>query len=364
MVRKFAFILLSAALISTAHAEPLRQVSIGVMAELSGPFASIGEDCRRGYELAEKKLTNNGTVGAYSVKLIYGDHQRDPKTGVSEFNRLTNQEHVLTISSNASSVVMAINPTAKARKLPLLGVSAHPDFVTNNEYGFRFWLNANVEGGGLAKKALAMHVKNVAVITLEDDYPLAVSKGFITTFKNGGGIIATDEHVLKTDTDFAPVISRLRRVNPDAIFLNVVGDQFPTIIKKLREQGLKQQLFGSFSTAKKEYIDSAGHENIEGTLFLEINGEKPKFMHALKEAYGVALPTGLHYTCYAAVAFFIDALKRDPNIRSSADLYKAFLKMNSVDLLDGPLAIANREAQFDYILRIVKNGQVLDDTNE
>lgn len=329
------------------------------MAELSGPFSSIGEECRRGYDVAAQSLTDHGKVENYRVKILYGDHQREPKVGISEFNRFIAKEHALAFVSNASSVVMALNPIALARKVPFFGVSAHPKFVDGNSYGFRFWLNANVEGGGIADQAVHLGKKSVAILTLEDDYPLAVSEGFRTRFGKHGQVIF-DERVLKTETDFSAIATRIRRANPDSIFINVVGDQLPLIIKKFREQGLKQQIFSTFSMAKKDYLVAAGQDNVEGIIFLEVNGEKPKFTQEIKKLFGASLPTGLNYTCYAALGFFIEALRQNPNIHSSEDLYQTLLQIDHIRLLDGTLEMRAREAQLEYVLRVIKAGQVSD----
>ncbi|MBN8548690.1 MAG: ABC transporter substrate-binding protein [Deltaproteobacteria bacterium] len=330
------------------------------MAELSGPFASVGEDCRRGYEIAKAAFTDNGIVGNYKVNLVYGDHQRDAKLGVTEYNRLLNQARAIAIVSNASSVVMAINPMSAARGLPLIGSSAHPQFIKNNPYGFRFWLNADVEGGALAQKAIEMGKKSAAIITLEEDYPLAVSNGFVPVFEKLGGTIVANEHVLKTDVDYAGIIARLRAKPSDLVFVNVIGDQLPVLLKKLREQGIKQQIFSTFSMSKKEYLDVAGHENVEGIIYLEINGEKPKFTQKLFEVSGTRLATGLNYTCYAGLAFVLEALKQNPNVFTSADLFATLQKIDGINLLDGTLYMKEREAQLEYLFRIVRDGQLVD----
>lgn len=360
MFRPFVFALsLGLLLAVAANAQPRKDAVIGAMAELSGPFHSIGDECRRGFEIAAKSLSDDGKVGEYNLIVVYGDHQRESKVGVSEFNRIVGQKHALALISNASSVVMALNPTSLARKVPFLGVSAHPKFVQGNPYAFRFWLNANIEGGALAEKALQLDKKTAAIVTLEDDYPLAVSEGFRKTFSQKGSI-TFDENILKTETDFSPIATRIRRVNPEIVFVNIVGDQLPLAIKKFREQGLKQQIISTFSMSRKDYLTSAGTENVEGVIFLEIDGEKPKFIEKMRELYGASLPTGLNYTCYAALGFFIEALKKNPNIQNSEELYTTLLGIQNVHLLDGELEIKDREAQLQYVLRTIKSGQVAD----
>lgn len=339
-----------------------REVSIGLLAELSGPFSSIGEDCRRGYKVAFTSLTDSGRIGQYIVKPLYGDHQRDPKIGLAEFNRFVEQ-HVLAIASNSSGVVMALNPSSRGKSLPLLGISAHPKFVSGNDSGYRFWLNARVEGAGLATRAIQSGYRSAAMLTLEDDYPLAVTDGFRDEFKKRGGEVTFDDRILKTETEFTSLAVRIRKTKPDVLFINIVGDQLPLVIRKFREQQLSQPILATFSLGKSEYIESAGKANVEGATFLDIDGQKPKFAARLKDAYGVTLPTGLHYTCYAAVGFFLEALRANPNIRTSADLDATMKGIQTISLLDGAMAIAGREAQFDYGFRTVRSGQVVDSTN-
>ncbi len=55
--------------------------AIGALSELSGNFARLGEDCRKGYEIGRMQNPS-------AARVIYGDNQSDPKAAISEYHRM------------------------------------------------------------------------------------------------------------------------------------------------------------------------------------------------------------------------------------------------------------------------------------
>ncbi|EFG9152978.1 ABC transporter substrate-binding protein, partial [Escherichia coli] len=74
----------SAFAISAAHAD----ITIGLMAPLTGPVAAYGEQVKNGAETAVADINKAGGILGQQVVLKLADDAGDPKQGVSAANQL------------------------------------------------------------------------------------------------------------------------------------------------------------------------------------------------------------------------------------------------------------------------------------
>lgn len=329
-------------------------VNIATLTEISGPYASFGKDCQHGYTVAYKYLFPSN-----KINILNGDHQRDPKVALKEFNRLVVNDNSIGIVATASPIVMTLNPLSRIRNIPVIGVAAHPNFL-DNPYAFRFWLNAKKEGEEIAKKAFQLGLNKISIITLEDDYTLHVTESFIENFMQLGGKILMNEKLLSTENNFSPLLIKVKKSTPDAIFINYIGDQLGVLVNNLREHKITRQLFTPYSISKGEIYNNVGPVNAEGIIFLEINSNKPIFREKMKIEFENYLPTTFSYACYASLSMIGEAFRRNINIKTSNELITELNKISEVTLLDEKLKITNREAQFDTIIRTIKDGKIVD----
>lgn len=335
------------------------EIRLGVLTELSGQFASNGNDCRAGHSAALKAFSNNGNVGKYKIKLIYGDSKGEGKAAVSEMNKLLAQDSVIAILANRSQVVMPLNPISRARKVPLLGVAAHPDLISENEYAFRFYPSTQFEGPMLAKKMIEHGAKKVAALGLQDEYLVALQKSTTEELKKLGATVVYDETVTDNELDFNTLISRIAAKQPDYLLINFGLGQSGVVIRKIRERGLKQPIVSNFWIQKEDVIKNAGKENMEGAGSIGIAATLPKFGEALQEFAPGARSSTIYYACHVALASFLHAVKNSPvDVKDSTSALQALQNLKKVELLDETLPVKDREVQFTLEYSTIRDGQI------
>lgn len=332
------------------------ELRIGLMTGLSGPYSSIGEDCRRGYELARAMMAPSDRVGVHPVKFLWADHKGEAKSGVSEFKRLTEIHQIQVLVSDRSQVNMAINPLSKKEGIPLVGITAHSEFVATNPYSFRFWPSTKHEARAIAEKAVQMGKKRVAVVSLEDEYTVSVRDNFAAELKERGGKIIYSQTLSPSETELATVVSKIKESRPDAILINLGLGQTGVLVRRIREQGLVQQLFATYWMAKESELQAAGPEAAEGTVLVNLDLRKPKFIEHFRKLYSEEKPNALNYTCYSALAFLLEVLSQNPSVNERRSLYQALLGTSQVVLSDGPLLLESREAVFDLRYMTIRDG--------
>ncbi len=330
------------------------ELSIALLADLSGNNAQNGEACRRGYETARALVAPDDRLATKHIRFIFGDHRGQSTTAVSEYRRMVNTEGAIAVISNRGTVGMALNALSKTDKIPFLGVMGQKGLTEDNPYSLRFWLSPRREGQALARVAQALGKKHAAILVVEDDITLSVREEFEQEFRKLGGQIVFSESFSQDTVDFSPLVTKMKRAKADVIFADTLVGQLGGLIKRLREQGLKQQIISNVWLSFPEVIKQAGAENIQGSRYVSVDSAKPIFQNYARKHWGELETTDVMYGCYAALATLLEVLKAQPNICDQFSLASALQSLKQVPLPDGPLKFENREAQFDLLVKETK----------
>lgn len=336
-----------------------KEVTIGIMTELTGPAAVNGANCKRGYDLAQRLLLKGDHLGRLKVKLVYGDTQGDAKTGISEFRRLVEIEGAQAIMLNRSQVGMAVNPISRTLKVPLLGILGHPAFVRDNPYAFRFFPSVPAEVEALRRYAVERGLKSIALLSLDDQWNMSFREDFLRVFNQSGGQMTIEETFSPGEIDFSAITARLRQTKPALIVVNLGVGQGGIAVKKIREAGLKQPIYGTYFTALPSEISTAGREAAEGLVSSEIDFRKPRFLEAISRLPDDFEPSAIIFTCYSAFAALTQALNLIAAQPDAASIFQALKKIDSIKVPDGVLAFQDREVRYDLSLVTVKDGRLV-----
>ena len=330
------------------------ETKIAVITELSGPGAAIGRECQDGAEIAISAFKDSGP---HRFSLLYGDSQDSAKTAISEFNKLTRADAADVVIVSRSKIALPLNPLSKRNKIPVVGVSAHPDFTNRNPYSVRVYPNAEKEGAFIAEHSYKLGKRRIAVVTVEDEWNLSVSNSYLEKFRALGGEVVYHQDLSPSDNEFSTIVTSIKTKEPDGLFLNLQIAQLGAFIKKLREQGINTRVFSNYWIQKQEVISVAGVENIENSVFGEVDIQRPKFLSAAKVLYPDKTPTPATYTCYVAVGSIIEATRKIQGEYSRDSLRESLVNLQSVTLLDETIPFNNREIQYQLKLREIRSGQ-------
>lgn len=330
----------------SAHAEP---IIIGTLAELTGPFTRYGEDCRKGYEVAEK--LNSG-----SIRVLYGDNQNDPKVGISEFRRYVDAEHASLVITTRSSVAMALNPLSAQQHIPLIGIAGHPRFMLGNPYAIRVFPSSGDEAQILAETVKRNNETRIAIVSIEDEYFLGLRDAFKE--KVGKDRIVFVETISPAEQDFMALLPRIKQSSPTALFINVGPMQMSPFIRRVRESGLRIPIYANFLVGTSDIQKSLG-ESGEGIRFCELDFDKPQFLKALGAQTGTTETSPIGYACYVGLTYALQLLKTAGS--GSGVTAPMIAATSEVSVLDERIKIVNREAKFLIVPKIIRGGKVIKD---
>ncbi len=232
------------------------QIKVGVLAPFSGDNAYYGELWKRNFEIAKKNYPN--------IDLVYEDSKFNPTYSVSGYKKLVEFENIKFIlgevaSGNSIAVVQsAIQSNSDA---VLFSSISSADKLTElgGKYFFRNIPSNNMQGVTVANFIFNnLNMKKVALIPLNDDYGVNISKVFKEHFvKLGGEIVMEDMHQ-KGQTDFRTLITKIKETNAEVIFVPGNINEPALMMKQAKQMGLTLPFVGGDGSSNEDVIRIAG----------------------------------------------------------------------------------------------------------
>jgi branched-chain amino acid transport system substrate-binding protein len=234
-----------------AQAQPIR---IGVLYDLSGPFAAAGSvACAVGAQIAIE-LTNEkgGVLGKYKVEPVNADSQSKADVAINEAERLINQEKVniiLGVYSSAHAVPLASKIETEKKILWITTAIASAVFKDKNlQYVFRAQIHSD-QYGEAGIKFLAENAKanlgtdpkelKLAIIYEDGPYGTGVAGADEIYAKQSGIPIVLKEAYSASTPDLSSLVTKLKRARADVISHVGYNPDITLFLRQAREAGLR-----------------------------------------------------------------------------------------------------------------------------
>jgi branched-chain amino acid transport system substrate-binding protein len=187
----------AALLWSVPEAAPPKEVKMGLIVPLSGPWARQGDLCRKGAEMAVEDVNNAGgikSLGGAKLKLVVADAGDTPEKAKNAAQRLVSQEPDMVAGQGAwlSSLTLAVTEVTERAHLPWLTLP-YADQITARGYNYVFPTSPTGDSQAqqalpaiiaLAEKATGKKPATVAIVNDNTAAPLSVVKPMV----EGGGL--------------------------------------------------------------------------------------------------------------------------------------------------------------------------------
>ena len=221
-------------------------IKIGVIAPLTGDVAQYGVAVKEGVELKIAEINAAGGINGKKIELIVADSKGDSQEAVNIFKKMVSQDKVnLIIGEVISSASLAIADLAQSAKIPMISASAtNLDVTKGKDFVFRTTFTDPFQGAATAKYAKEKGIKSVAILTnTSSDYAVGLAEAFKSQASQDG-LTVVEEKYTKDDKDFKSVLTKIKRQNPEAIFIPDYYNTIGLIITQANELGIKAQYLG------------------------------------------------------------------------------------------------------------------------
>jgi branched-chain amino acid transport system substrate-binding protein len=231
--------------------EPIR---IGVLYDLSGPFAAAGSVASSIGARIAIDLTNErgGVLGKYKVAPIAADSQSKADVAINEATRLIHEEGcniVLGVYSSAHAVPLAEKMEQEKKILWITtAVSAAVIKGKNLTYTFRATIDSDQYGeastGFLlenAKPRLGIEPKDLKIAIIHEDGPYGVGVGDAgaADAKAKGMQVVFKEAYSASAPDLSSLVTKLKRARADVILHTGYNPDITLFLRQARESGLR-----------------------------------------------------------------------------------------------------------------------------
>jgi branched-chain amino acid transport system substrate-binding protein len=315
-------------------------VKIGNILPLSGPSASVGIQGKQAREMAVDEINKAGGIkalGGAKLKLLFADSKGDPTTGVTETERFINTEKVsiLTGAWN-SSVTYPATQVAERYGVPFVVEVSVRDTIT--ERGFKnvfriaakdsWWTRDQFRFLSDMQKEFKTPVKKVAFVYENGDWGTGFAEKWRELAKSAGYQVVLDEPYPSTASDLTPVVLKLKRSNPDVVFMTSNAADAILLTKTMTDLkvNVKAIVTSGGGHADPSYLAAVGKsaEYLFDIVEWETDLNRPGLKETnakFKKLHGYNL-TGEAVDAYASMYLIKDVLERakstDPNALRAA----------------------------------------------
>jgi branched-chain amino acid transport system substrate-binding protein len=238
-------------------------VKIGVATDFTGGAALVGEGQRKGSMLAVEEINKKGGAGGCRLVLAFADNRSLPGEGVNAVRKLADvdQVHVI-LGSAASGATLAVMPVIKE-----IGIAQLTETSTNpliydqsgpgrNEWQFRFNVDDRIMAQTFARYIRDQGVRSIALMGIDNDYGRGAIGQYQLQFKNLGVQVTNVETFPFGAPDFRPLLSRIKREDPDAILMVILAPDAAVMIRQYHELGMRQKLFARGNVGSNEFLEA------------------------------------------------------------------------------------------------------------
>ena len=277
MKKRFVAGIASLSLLATAcgtgSGSSADEITIGSMFEKTGEVSAYGTAEANAVNLAIKEMNENGGVLDKQINLIEYDTKSDNTEAASIATKLATQDEAVVIVGPATTgAVKASTPAVTRAGVSLVTPSGTDDSLTIDESGkvqpniFRTSFQDSFQGIALAEFATSELGAEKAVIIGDSssDYALGLTKAFEGAFD---GEIVAEENFTADDTDFNAILTRIKDLDFDFIYLPGYYNQAGLIIKQAREMGITQPILGADGFGNQALLELAGTENVDNVYY-------------------------------------------------------------------------------------------------
>lgn len=241
---------------STSEKSPeLEEVVIGSILPLTGDAAVYGQSCKKGIEIAVDEF--NTTNSNMKYRVIYGDSKADPKTAISEMNKMINVDEVdFIVGDMFSSTAKAMAPIANSNKLLMISPTASSkDIPLTGIYSLSIFPSEDYEGKVVAEYAAGQGYRDVGIIFEKVPAAETMSKSFKSTFESIEGNVSFVESFPSGMKDFKNFIAKNRNSGIEALFIVTYAQAAKLIIKQIRELSWDVQIISQSALYDPEFIE-------------------------------------------------------------------------------------------------------------
>lgn len=245
-------------------------VKIGLMAPLTGSWASEGQGMKKIVELLAEQQNAKGGVLGKQIEVVTEDDGGDPRTASLAAQRLTTRGVVGVVGTYGSSVTEASQAIYDEVGLPQIANGSSAIRLT--EKGFKHFFRTaprDDEQGRMAARTIdKLGFKKVAILHDNTSYAKGLADEANALLKGQGAEVVFFDALTPGERDYAAILTKLKGADPDVVLFTGYYPEAGLLLRQKKNMNWTVPFLGGDATNNVDLIKIAGKEAAEGFYFL------------------------------------------------------------------------------------------------
>ena len=318
-MKKLAVLLLAVVLLAGLNGMAVaKTLKIGTLSPLTGPYAQDGTDIKQGVQTAVAVFEKMGGVPGFDkIEVLPGDSACDGGKATLAANKLINSDVDGVVGAYCSSATIPASvPLHDAGIVQITPASTHTDVTARGyEQIFRMPPRDDVQAWSSVKFFEdGLKIKTVALIDDRQTYTVGLTENITNFIKENNKVkIVAHEHITPGDKDFTAVLTKLKKINPDLIYMGTYQPEGSLMVRQIQALGLKSKLLTEDAVYHPKFLEVGG-KAAEGTYLTFAKAPESQarkdFEATYKKMWKVDSIGSYAYYAYDAAMIYMGAVKK------------------------------------------------------
>ena len=236
-------------------------VKIGLMAPITGAFASEGQDMKKILELMVEEVNKGGGINGSPVQLVVEDDGSAPLSATTAASRLVAAGVPVAIGTYGSAVTEASQDIYDEAGIVQIGTGSTSIRLTAKgmKRFFRTCPRDDEQGRVAVATLKRFGYNNIAILHDNSAY----AKGLADELKQGleaekrAKIIFFDA-LVPSERDYSTILTKLKGLNPDVIFFTGYYPEAGLLQRQMAEMKMSVPMIGGDATNNADLVTIAG----------------------------------------------------------------------------------------------------------
>ena len=317
-MRRFVIVAMCLTLVFGFHGIGLaKTLKIGTLSPLTGPYAQDGTDILNGVKTAVAVFEKSGGLPGYDkIEVIPGDSACDGGKATMAANKLINSGVSGVVGAYCSSATIPASiPLHDANIVQITPASTHTDVTARGyEQIFRMPPRDDVQAWSSVKFFEdGLKIKTVALIDDRQTYTVGLTENITKFIKEKNKVkIVAHEHITPGDKDFQAVLTNLKRLNPDLIYMGTYQPEGSLMVRQMKALGLKSKVLSEDAVFHPKFLEVGG-KAAEGAYLTFAKApesqERKDFEKTYKKMWKAESIGSYAYYAFDAAMIYLKAVK-------------------------------------------------------
>jgi branched-chain amino acid transport system substrate-binding protein len=263
-------LLLAVGVFGLGSARAADTIKIGLMAPLTGAWASEGQEMKRNVELLAGEANARGGLLGKQVEVVVEDDGGDPRTASLAAQRLTTRGVVAVIGTYGSAVTEASQNIYDEASIVQVANGSTAVRLTEKKLKYFFRTCPRDDEQGRVAAALIEKTKAKSVALLHDSsaYSKGLADEIASLLAKKNVKVAFFDALTPKEQDYSAILTKLKAAGPEVVFFTGYYPEAGLLLKQKKQMGWNVPFVGGDAINNPDLVKIAGAEAAEGFRFL------------------------------------------------------------------------------------------------